>query len=278
MIKIFMTVRNRLAITQKAIEALEKHTTCAYQLYIYNNATSYLVDEHFDFFRDLYKQKRVTQVSFTTEEATFNAFSKASTCNFFGLQHQQDPKKGKYDFLVMMDNDIIVLPKWNERALAAWRYIKNQKMTHIYVVSQLPGGIKGKTPVTTKIPGLERMAQGKLGGSGFWVVQPDFFDKVGFLPLQQLVNQDKKHDQLYWNLLTKASGGNNYIVGVRPKFGIHCGPCAGSVCNRLTRNRGNKNRLQMIEFKEQEENIGSMTFKQFWKWITEEKTHMLKDW
>jgi hypothetical protein len=277
MIKIFMSVRNRLAITKHAITALEKHTMGPYQLYVYNNATNHLIDEHFEYFRNLYKQGIVSQICFTTEPTTFNAFSKASTCNFFGLQHQQDPKKMNYDFLVMMDNDMIVMPDWDERARQVWNHVKETKQKNIFVVSQLPGGIKSKVDYPL-IPGFKVCAKGKLGGSGFWTVQPDFFDKVGFLPLQQLVGQHKKHDQLYWNLLGRASQGQPYILGVRPKFAIHCGPVAGSVCNILTKNSRNKNPKGLINFEGQEQNLGNMTFDEFWKWIWTEQKRLVQGW
>ncbi len=98
MIKIFLSVRNRLAITVKCIEALKKHSTLPYQLYVYDNETRHLVDEHFMYFHQMYKERQIAQITFTTQQSTFNAFSKASTCNFFGQQHEMDPKKHKYIF------------------------------------------------------------------------------------------------------------------------------------------------------------------------------------
>jgi hypothetical protein len=98
MIKIFLTVRNRLAITKKCIEALKKHSTIRHQLYVYNNQTNHLLEEHFKYFYKLYSRGLVSQVSFTSDDSNFNAFSKASTCNFFGSQHEHDPNKDKYNF------------------------------------------------------------------------------------------------------------------------------------------------------------------------------------
>ena len=54
MIKIFLTVRNRLAITKKCIQAIHKHSTMPYQLYVYNNQTNYKLDEHFEYFYELF--------------------------------------------------------------------------------------------------------------------------------------------------------------------------------------------------------------------------------
>lgn len=283
MIKIFMSVRNRLAITQKVIESLRRHTVGKYQLYVYNNATSYLVDDHFQYFCDLYKKKEVTQVTFTTEASTFMAFSKASACNFFGRQHQMDPNKDSYDFLLMMDNDILLLPAWDKRLKAAWDWVnqKGPKMKHIKVIGQLPGGIKQRSKVNIKIPGLKVARTGKLGGSGLWSVRTNFFEDVGFLNLAQLVGRNKMHDQLYWRKLQKVSGNNHYIMGIKPRLGYHCGAVAGSVCNRLERNRAKPgpHKEAVIKFDEQESWIGKLDFETFYKMITKHEDYKrLRGW
>ncbi|MHA1815451.1 MAG: glycosyltransferase family 2 protein, partial [Candidatus Heimdallarchaeaceae archaeon] len=145
MIKIFMTVRNRLEITKKAIEALERHSVLKYQLYVYDNQTNYLIEEHFEYFMRLYSEGKITQVTFNTDASTFNAFSKASSCNAFGLQHNQDPKKDSYDYLVMLDNDIIVVPNWDAKLKRGWEFVTKSKLNNIKVIGQLPGGIKNRT-------------------------------------------------------------------------------------------------------------------------------------
>ncbi len=283
MIKIFMSVRNRLAITQKVIESIKRHTVGKYQLYVYNNHSTYLIDEHFQYFCDLYKKKEITQVSFTTDTSTFNAFSKASTCNFFGLQHQMDPNKDTYDFLLMMDNDILLLPAWDKRLRIAWDFInkKGSKLNHIKLVGQLPGGIKQRSKEVIQIPGLKLARAGMLGGSGLWSVRPNFFEDVGFLHLPRLVGHAKMHDQMYWRKLAKASGGKPYIMGIKPKLGYHCGAVAGSVCNRLERNRGKpqKHREAIIKFEDSEVNIGKLKFDAFYKMITlSEDYKRLRGW
>jgi cellulose synthase/poly-beta-1,6-N-acetylglucosamine synthase-like glycosyltransferase len=151
MIKIFISVRNRLAMTKKCIEALKKHSKLPHHIYVYDNASTYKLDEHFQYFYQLYKKKDISQITFTTEPTTFNAFSKASTSNFFGRQHEEDPNKDKYLFLVLMDNDIVVTPGWDLKIRAAWEYIARNKMNHIKIVGQRPGGIKSLEPDVHKI-------------------------------------------------------------------------------------------------------------------------------
>lgn len=275
MIKIFLTVRNRLAMTVKCIEALKKHSRIPHQIYVYDNSTNYLLDEHFMYFYEIFKKKLISQITFTSEESTFNAFSKASTCNFFGKQHELDPMKESYLFLVMLDNDIIVTPEWDLKLKRAWKYVNKNKLKNIKIIGQLPGGIKNT--VNPRIEIGEMVGRvGKLGGSGLWSVKSNFFSDVGFLDLKQLVNHNKRHDQLYWRQIELKTGGNPYIMGIDQKLGIHCGKVAGSVCNVLTKNRG-KNAVELIKFDKAEKNLSSKDFDTFYKEIFNDKL-LVGDW
>ena len=276
MIKIFLTVRNRFAITKKCLEAINLHTGTPYQLFIYQNQTDYLLEDHFKYMKKLYMRGLVTQITFNTDASTFNAFSKASACNMFGLQHEQDPEKDKYDFLLILDNDIILTPGWDQHVLKAWKHIKKNKL-NIKVVGQLPGGIKQKNEQVDIGPDMIGRT-GFLGGSGLWTVQPDFFRTVGFLNLKELVGHAKRHDQLYWQLLHKSTGGKPYIMGLNKKLGIHCGMLCGSVCNTLTRLRGKKaNTSECIKFEQAEEKISKLKFKEFFDSIIDDK-RLNSDW
>ncbi len=270
MIKIFISVRNRIAITQKCITAIKRHSKVKHQIYIYDNASNHLLKDHFLYFYNLYYSGQISQVTFTTETSTFKAFSKASTCNFFGQQHEQDPNKDKYDYLVMLDNDIIVAPDWDVKLLTAWKYVTKHNMKTIKVIGQRPGGIKHLDAKVYEIGKNLNGRIGSLGGSGLWAVRPNFFRDVGFLDLKRLVGQDKKHDQLYWQLMSKASGGKPYIMGLVTKLGYHCGPMAGSVCNRLSRNRNAPDKRKVIKFEENENRISSLDFDTFYKKISTE--------
>lgn len=276
MIKIFLTIRNRLAISKKCIEALERHTKSPFQLYVYDNQTNYLIDEHFDFLREKYKQGVITQLTFTSDDSNFNAFSKASTFNFFGHQHEQDPNKDKYDFLLCMDNDIILMPGWDKNVSKAWTYIKKNNLKNVHVVGQLPGGIKYKKDeykINDDLTGIV----GQLGGSGLWAVKPSFFKDIGYLDLKSLISHHKMHDQLYWRLLTQVSENKPYIMGLNKKLGVHLGKLSGSVCNQLTRNKNNKHKLSLIKFEEAEEKIDSVSFEDFFEFIKDNKEFM-NDW
>lgn len=276
MFKIFMSVRNRLAITKKALEAIFRHSTIVPEIYIFDNSTNYRVKEHFNYFRELYEQDKICQITFNTDKSTFNAFSKAVASNQFLLNHLQDPKRDQYDFLLILDNDIIVTPQYDKILHDAWKEVHKQKMSNIKVIGQLPGGIKGKEELNHPIAGFVAKV-GKLGGSGLWSVRPTFAKEVGLLNVQQLVGLDKKHDQLYWHMMDRATEGKPYIMGLKTKLGIHCGKYAGSVCNRLTMYRNTPNRLETIKFEEAEQKIDAMDFDTFYKSISADKA-LHEDW
>lgn len=236
MIKVFLTVRNRLLITKLCIQALLKHSDELPKIYVYDNSTTEKLEEHFALWYKLYEKKLISQVTFTSEDSTFNAFSKASTCNFFGLQHEQDPNKNKYDFLLFLDNDIILTPGWDSILKQSWIDVTKNGLSDVLVISQIPGGVKERKDVSQKIAGF-RAAIGRNGGSALWSIRPNFFEKVGLLDLKRLVGLNKRHDQLYWRQLERVTGGRPYILGLDYKLGVHCGSLSYSVCNVLTKNK-----------------------------------------
>jgi len=275
MIKIMITCRNRLSMTKKCIKALQKHSQIPHQIYVYDNLTNYKLDEHFEYFRDLYKNGVIHQITFNTKESTFNAFSKAVSINQFGSLHIMDPNKNSYDFLLMLDNDIIVTPDWDIKVKRAWKDIKKRKMNDIKMISQLPGGIKNKKSIG-KVGEIEAKI-GDLGGGGFNSIRPNFFEDVGFLPINELVGHNKKSDQLYWRLMSKSNNGKPYILGLDTKLCIHCGNIGGSICNNLTRIRDEKEALEKIKFGEAEERIENMCFDDFYKMIINDN-FLINDW
>lgn len=279
MIKIFLSVRNRLAMTKKCIEALERHTELPYHLYVYNNQTNYRVKEHWNYFRNLYEEGRVSQVTFNTNESTFHAFSKASSFNQWGLQHEMDPKRNEFDFLVCLDSDIILLKKWDLRLKVSWDYVKEKKLKNIKIIGQLPGGIKNRVETIHIIPDKLKSRLGKLGGSALWSLRPNFFSDVGFIPLSAVMGRHKGHDQSIWKLCSRATNGNPYILGLKAKLGVHCGKMSGSVCNRLTRQAHTPEKIMLdgIKFEKQESKLEALTFDEFYSQIVEDQ-NLIKDW
>ncbi len=265
MIKIFLSVRNRLEITKKCIQALYKNSHYKFHLYVYNNLTDYKTDEHFMYFYNLYEKDLIKQITFNTKNSTFNAFSKAISSNQFGYNHLIDPNKDKYSFLMFLDNDIIVTKDWDKILLRAWKDVKKYKLGSIKVIGQMPGGIKKSKNCDYKIAGLDAIL-GKLGGSGFWSVETNFFDKIGLLPVNDFVGLNKKHDQIYWRILDRYSKGQPYILGLNHKLCVHCGKMSGSICNTLTKDKNSD-----ISFEENEEKIKSLNFEDFYDLVIKNK-------
>lgn len=276
MIKICITVRNRLAITKKCIQALQKHSRLPHEIYIYDSRTNYKINDHISYFGDLYKKGIIKQFIFLSEESTFNCFDKAVASNLFFLQHNQDPNKDKYDFLLLLDNDIIVSHKYDSVLKQGWDYIKKHNLGDLKVLGQSPGGVKNKTKVGILKSGIQ-LNHGFLGGSGLWSVKPNFYKEVGLLDLTKLVGKHKCHDQNYWQKFAKITNGKPYIGALEVKLGIHCGKLCGSVANCLTKIKDKKQALEKIKFKESDEKIDKMGFDDFYKMIKNDKD-LLNDW
>jgi hypothetical protein len=231
MIKIAITVRNRLGITKKCIEALLRHSTIPHQIYIYDNLTDYKLENHFAFYHELLKKKLIHQVTFNTNESCYGAFSKAISLNQFGLNHENDPEKDKCEMLVTLDNDVIVMPGWDKILRDSFIHINQYKIKNIYVIGQYLGGaIKYGQWLDKDIAGYKAY-HGKLGGSCLWASKTDFYDKVGFLDPKPLVGFNKKHDQHYWTQMETITNGGPYILGLDAPLFLYGGHIAGSVCN-----------------------------------------------
>jgi len=230
------------------------------------------------YFSLLYERGFISQYTVNTKESTYGAFSKAASSNQFGLNHEQDPKKDEVDFLLFLDNDIIILKQgWDLILKNAWDDVKKQNMNNIKIIGQLPGGITARNN-TGKIAGFDS-ASGINGGSGFWSVRPNFFADVGYLDLKELVGFEKKHDQKYWEKLSKLNRGKDYILGLDTKLVIHTGGIAGSVCNNLTKYRISAvvNKNEVVKFEKQEEEIDSLAFDQFYDKIKDDK-RLINNW
>jgi hypothetical protein len=272
MYKVFLTVRNRLELTKMCLVALLKHSALPNQIYVYENLTDTKVEQHFAFWYKLYEKGLISQVTFTTKDSTFNAFSKVVASNLFAFQHSQDPNKSKYDFLVLLDNDVIVTPGWDSFLREAWIDVTKHSLKEIKIITQLPGGIMETKEVNRSIAGV-KCKQGKLGGSGLWSVRNDFFDKIGLLQVKSFTGISKRYDQTYWHLIDTNTGGKPYILGLDHKLGIHCGSLSYSVCNNLV-----KTKLSLEEAEERTDKyIAGLSFQEFYDAVSTDGT-LLKEW
>jgi len=223
----------------------------------------------------MFKEGLIHQITFNSKQSTFNAFSKAVSFNQFGTLHNQDPNKNSYDYLLLIDNDMIMMPKWDLKLKKSWESVQKRKLNDVIIIGQYPGGIKHTTEIPKGLGGMKAKI-GKLGGSGLWSFRTDFFDKIGFLDLKQLVGKNKTHDQRYWAKIEKYTHGKPYIVALHDKLAIHCGKLGGSVCNVLTRDKS-KQSVEKIKFKKQDRKIDGMSFDEFYNSVINDK-QLMNDW
>ena len=267
MIKICITVRNRLAITKKCIESLERFTCSEKSIHIYDNLTNYRFDEHLEYYMQLYTEGIIDKFVINSEQSTYNCFSKAVCFNEFGFNHIQDPGRDKTNFLVLLDNDMLVCPAWDIYVRAIMEYISDKKQfDDIRIITQNPGGVTDrKQSFKVFDMGFEI---GVHGGSGFWCLRPNFFDDIGFLDLNLVKGINKKHDQNYWDKIAKKTKGRPYSLAINKKLALHTGPLlSGSVCDILTKHNNDQ---QQIKFEELDKQIENISFEDFYKQIKDE--------
>ena len=261
MIKICITVRNRLAVTKKCIESIHKHTTQPFQIYVYDNLTSHRFKDHIDYYTKQFRHNIISKFIINSDSSTYNCFSKVCAFNEFGFDHEQDPDKDGIDFLVLLDNDMILTPAWNEKAFAVINGLSNHE--NIHIVTQCPGGVSDRKESIT-VNGI-KCDVGVHGGSGFWILKPTFFREIGYLDCNLVKGLNKKHDQNYWRKIEKVTNGKKYALAIHHIMALHTGPVySGSVCNILTKDKMD---FKNIRLEEEDKNIENMDFDTFYNEI-----------
>jgi len=258
------------------ILALLKHSQLPRQIYVYDNLTDVKTDQHFALWHKLYQKGLISQVTFTTKESTFGSFSKVVTSNLFAQQHSQDINKNSYDFLVLLDNDVIVTPGWDSVLRQAWGDVARYGLKDVKIITQLPGGIKESKEISRNIAGVKSKI-GKFGGSGLWCVRTDFFEKIGLLQVKNFIGSTKRYDQSYWYLTEVSTAGKPYILGLHRKLGIHCGSLSYSVCNILNSKRGQTSpNLEKVEG-DTDRYIEGLSFDEFYDAVSGDEV-LTKEW
>jgi len=261
MIKICVTVRNRLEITKKCIEAISKHTEQPFQIHLYDNLTSHHLKDHVDYYLKMFRYDIITKFVMNSAASTFDCFSKVCAFNEFGRDHEQDPDKYNIDLLVLLDNDMIVTPGWDAAAVSVIKELDKHK--NIHIVTQCPGGVSDRKE-TIKVGNFD-CDVGVHGGSGLWILKPTFFRDIGFLDCSLVQGINKKHDQNYWRQIEKVTHGKKYSLAIHHIMALHTGSIySGSVCNVLTKDKLD---LKNIRFEEENKKIKDMTFYDFYNEI-----------
>ncbi|KKK73581.1 hypothetical protein LCGC14_2892410, partial [marine sediment metagenome] len=191
------------------------------------------------------------------------AFSKVVASNMFADQHKGDPKGGECDYIVCLDNDMIVTPGWDSRVNLIWRAVidKPRVLGNTKIIGQI--GIMSKQQTLVDIGENERVVIGKKGGSGFWVVLPNFFEEWGRLNIRHFIGKHKGYDGAYWAQIEKTHSGV-YTAGIdgRPLV-YHCGDMVGSVCLRLEEGQVPTSEIAQRA----DEQLGRMDFAEFYEMV-----------
>jgi len=242
MIRIMMSTRERPIYTLRCIEALEKFTSESFEIFLFDDRSQEKLPKRYELYSQLVKQNRISFLGVLPpqSEVSHNVFGKAYFWNLFGFMSTYEQNTfaesfRKFDWLMLIDNDIFVRKQgWEQDLIHCWKLIDEHPdfSKTVKVVTQAPGGVMGEKLDMELAPGW-KVRIGCYGGSGFWLLKPNYFMEVGLLPLQYLVGQNKKHDQLSWSVLEKQTQSQRYICGVWKQLALHVGH-DHSVCNYLT--------------------------------------------
>lgn len=268
-IAVFMTVRNRLSLSEKCIEALYKNTSSDIHLFVFDNCTTHNIDGHFTYFSYLYKQGKLQKYVVNTLISTFNAFSKAMSFNEFGVYIESLPDKSIYDFLLCLDNDMILVEKDWDLIIKEAMEATSKKIPTLEIWAQYPGGCSGHD-YTIPIKGQDTTIRlGINSGSGFWCIKPDFFSRVGLIEPELLVGINKRHDIELWSKLNELHKGKPYVCAIKIPMALHFSYFNGkdlSIC-KPTRNDPSKE----IIHHDVEKLVNSMSYEEFIEFIKKDE-------
>lgn len=279
-LKIMITCRDRIHLTQKTIESIYENTKLFsnIDIYCFDNLSE-LDIPRMEYFQNLLKNDKIVHYSYDTTKSLSNCFGKAVLyrrwLDMINLENSLKFKFKKIEetYYLLIDNDMIVCPKWDEFFLSAIKY--STPTTHFLV--KYPGG-------TTKLSAYEKGSEIKNefnnnekikivfglggGGSGFWFMNDNMIKKHmnrwTYLEISETYSKFKRHDSTMWNSIIKSTKSMNpisYLIRVVPSYKefplvLHLGGKIGSICNSLTEKRFNKSK---VEFEKNEKEIKNMS-------------------
>lgn len=240
MIRIMITSRERIWYTLKCIEAIEKFTESDWEIFLWDDRSQENLEERYKIYSQLVKDNRIAFLGILPPKTriSHNTFGKAVMWNVFGFistylpnMNGWTPDMRYFDYLVLIDNDIFVCKEgWDKYLIETWERIKRHEQLSktVRVVTIAPGGIMrpkmdydlsknygihGYPKEETEKPGTWLVRVGTCGGSGLWMLNFDYFTKVGMLPVHYIKGENKKHDQLSWQILRHMTQSDRYVAG-----------------------------------------------------------------
>lgn len=246
-------------MTQKTIESLHTNTTNFDKMFIhcYDNLSDLKKESNrFEIFQKLLTEEKIHKYSYDTPNSLSECFGKAIAYYHWMNQARLDceirKKVGCKDqhYYLLIDNDMLVGPKWSEYFLSASVPIPDLKT--VFFMVKYPGGIpsgarekerrKKCINMFNKSETFELAFAGGGGGSGFWFMTQEMLLKQNWGSEQVLKTYKcfKKHDTTMWETIYKMFGQHrvNYVMGIVPPeehpLVLHLGPVIGSMCNSLS--------------------------------------------
>jgi len=241
-IRVMISTRERLEYTIKCIQALERFTKNDLEIFLFDDRSKENLAERFQYYKYLVENNKIAHLEILPSDSkiSFNTFGKAVSWNIFGYISSFMFPEQYFDWILLIDNDIIVRKEgWDTKLIETWRRINQYKeLKTIQVVTQAPGGIMGEKLEFDLEDGY-KIRVGSAGGSGFWFLKKDYFKNMGLLPLKFLIGKSKGHDQLSWQLHQLRTNSRRYVAGLWDKLALHIGHNR-SICNYLTWGREKK--------------------------------------
>lgn len=256
-LNVLLTSRDRTILTSKAIDSLYENSKIFenINIYLYDNYSN-MDSERMSLIQRLISDKKICHYSYSNEISTGNVFPKMFAHTLWTTHmstiHHIRSRKGKNlgvnEYFLIMDNDMIVGPKWDQYFVSCIQDIE-VKYPNIKFTMPLPSGINpAKQKELQKVDVINIFNSKKTatyglsncaGGSGFW------FMTFNMLSSMNLNNEDvlstynrfKHHDSTIWNRIKKDNGNLNYCAAIIHKtdpYVLHLGGIVGSLCNNLT--------------------------------------------
>jgi hypothetical protein len=278
-LNVCITVRDRLYITQKCIESimLNSNKFNKINIYIFDNYST-INEERTNYFFSLLKNNMISYYSYDTAESTGDVFPKSSVfyrwITMMELNHNvlnlcTKTRLTKInDFYLLIDNDMILMPKWSEYMISSNYHLKKfEKNLHMLV--PYPGGVPEiyrKDNCNYKFNSIFNKSDvieinmGRGGGaSGFWFCDYNQLLKLkwDFITMSKCYKKFKRHDTETWNMIKMKNGNINYVGCVKTEdpIALHMGGITGSVCNTLNDKTFNVKQKEIKESDEQFKNI-----------------------
>ena len=254
-----LPTRDRFIMTQKTIDSLytfSKHFE-KINIYIFDNL-SYYNEERILLFYKMLNEGRIKHYSYDTPTSLTNCFGKSVSFERWlhmminDLNIKQLMKQETDHYYLLIDNDMLVGPNWDEYFLSASRYLEQtDKEKLVYFFIQYPGGVPKihRDKIFTRYilsnefsheKSFELNTYGSGGGSGFWFMNKKQLLMMNSLWTHKVISNSyghyKRHDTSTWFAIKQKHGAIKYNAAIKADqpLVLHLGGVIGSICNVLT--------------------------------------------